>query len=62
MTQITVIVWWCGHLPRGRYPGVWSQVGLRKHYYKVTSSDGIPVKLFQKLVQVMEFQLSYFKS
>ena len=23
-----------GHLPRARYPGVWSQVGLRKHYYE----------------------------
>ena len=30
---------------------MWSQVGLRKHHYKWT-----------KLVEVMEFQLSYFKS
>ena len=28
MTQIT---WWCGHSPRPRYSGVWSQVGLRIH-------------------------------
>ena len=41
---------WCGHLPRARHPRVWSQVGLRKHHYE------------PKLVEVMEFQLSYFKS
>ena len=23
-----------GHLPRAKHPGVWSQVGFRKHYYK----------------------------
>ena len=31
------------------HPGMQSQVGLRKHHYK-------------KLVEVMEFQVSYFKS
>ena len=25
---------WCGHSPRAGRPGVWSQVGLRKHYYE----------------------------
>ena len=35
------------HWPRARHPGMWSQVGLRKHHYEV---------------EVMEFQLSYFKS
>ena len=29
---------------------------------KVSSGDGIPVKLFQKLFKVMEFQLSCFRS
>jgi len=29
---------------------------------KVSSGDEIPVKLFQKLFKVMEFQLSCFKS
>ena len=27
----------------------WSQVGLRKHYYKVSGGDGIPAELFQIL-------------
>ena len=26
--------WWCDHSPRARYPGMQSQVGLRKHHYK----------------------------
>ena len=26
--------WWCDHSPRARYPGVWSQVGFRKHHYE----------------------------
>ena len=26
--------WWCDHSPRARHPGMWSQVGLRKHHYK----------------------------
>jgi len=26
-----------------------SQVGLRKHHYKVSGGDGIPVELFQML-------------
>jgi len=38
------------HSTRARYHGMWSQMGLRKHHYE------------QKLVEVMEFQLSYFKS
>ena len=41
--------WECDHSPRARHPGMWSQVGLRKHHYK-------------QLVEVMEFQLSYFTS
>ena len=24
--------WWCDHSPRARHPGMWSQVGLRKHH------------------------------
>ena len=24
----------CGHSPRAKHPGVWGQVGLRKHHYK----------------------------
>ena len=35
---------------RARHPGMPSQLGFRKHHYK------------QKLVEVMEFWLSYFKS
>ena len=26
--------WWCDHSPRARHPGMWSQVGLRKHHYE----------------------------
>ena len=26
--------WWSDHSPRARHPGVWSQVGLRKHDYE----------------------------
>ena len=41
---------WCDHSPRLRHPGMWSQVGLRKHHYSITSGgDGIPVELFQIL-------------
>ena len=25
---------WCDHSPRVRHPGMWSQVGLRKHHYE----------------------------
>ena len=25
---------WCDHSPRARHPGMWSQVGLRKHHYE----------------------------
>ena len=25
---------WYDHSPRSRYPGVWSQVALRKHHYE----------------------------
>ena len=47
MTQITTM---CDHSPRARHPGMWSQVGLRKHLYeKAGGSDGIPVELFQIL-------------
>ena len=31
MTQITMMVW---SLIWARHPGVWSQVGLRKHHYE----------------------------
>ena len=24
----------CDHWPRARHPGMWSQVGLRKHHYE----------------------------
>ena len=48
MTQITTVV--CDHSPRARHPGVPSQVGLRK------------ASLRTKLVEVIEFQLNYFKS
>ena len=35
------------HLPRARYPGMWSQVGLRKHHYdKANGDDRIPTELF----------------
>ena len=40
----------CDHSPRARHPGVWSQVGLRKHHYEQASGgDGIPAELFQIL-------------
>ena len=26
--------WWCDHSPRARHPGMWSQVGLRKHHHE----------------------------
>jgi len=45
MTQITMMLW-----PRARHPGMWSQVGLRKHHYnKASGGDGIPTELFQIL-------------
>ena len=30
------LMWYdvCDHSPRGRHPGMWSQVGLRKHHYE----------------------------
>ena len=41
---------WSTQWPRVRHPGMWSQVGLRKHYAnKVSGGDGIPVELFQIL-------------
>ena len=39
-------------LPRARHPGVWSQVGCRKHqiwWNSIIRSDGIPAELFQIL-------------
>ena len=39
----------CDHSPRAEHPGIQSQVGLR-------------TSLWTKLVEVKEFQLSYFKS
>ena len=26
--------WWCDHSPGAGHPGMWSQVGLKKHHYK----------------------------
>ena len=40
----------CDHLIRTRNPEMRGQVDLRKHHYK------------QKVVEVIEFQLSYFKT
>ena len=37
------------HSPRARNLGVRSQLGLRKHHYKQSGGDGIPVNLFQVL-------------
>ena len=39
----------CYHSPKARHSGVWSQVGLRKHYYEQSGGDGIPAELFQIL-------------
>ena len=38
---------WCDHQPRAGYPGIWSQMGLRKHHYKARGGDGFPVEIFQ---------------
>ena len=40
----------CDDSPRASCPGVWSQVGLRKHHYehtmnKASEDDGIPAEL-----------------
>ena len=32
---------------------MWSQVGLRKHHYKASGGDGIPVELFQILKMML---------
>jgi len=41
---------WCNHSPGATHPGMWSQVGLRKHHYKQDSGcDGIPDELFSIL-------------
>ena len=40
---------WSLHSPIARHPGMWSQVSLRKHHYKTSGGDGIPVELFQIL-------------
>ena len=38
------------HSPRVRHPGVWSQVGLRKHHYEQVGRGGvIAAELFQIL-------------
>ena len=37
------------HSPRARHLGVRSQLGLRKHHYKQSGGNGIPVDLFQVL-------------
>ena len=47
ITQITMMVW---SLPRAIHPGVWSQVGLRKHYWEQSLWRWwIPAELFQIL-------------
>ena len=46
-TQIIMVVW----SPRDRHPGMWRHVGLT-----------LEASLWTKLVEMMEFQLSYFKS
>ena len=39
----TMMVW----SPRTRHPGMWSQVGVRKHYTnKASGGDGMPSELF----------------
>ena len=45
MTQIITMV----YSPSDRHSGMWSQEGLRKHHYKVSGGDRIPVELFQIL-------------
>ena len=47
MTQITMMV--CSLV--SQTPGMWSQMGLRKHHAvnKASGGDGIPVELFQIL-------------
>ena len=32
--QTLLLSWWCDHSPRARHPGMWSQMGLRKHHYE----------------------------
>ena len=45
MTWITTM---CGHSPRVRHPGVWSQAGLGSiTTNKASGGDGIPAELFQ---------------
>ena len=34
MTQMTTMVWSLTPQPRARHPGMWSQVGLKKHHYE----------------------------
>ena len=46
MTQIPR---WCDHPSKARHCGMQSQAGLRKHHYKASGGDGIPVELFQIL-------------
>ena len=47
---ITMWLWYSGHSPRTRHPGVWSQVGTRKHYYnKPNRDEGIPAEIFKTL-------------
>ena len=40
--------WWCDHSSRVRHPGMRNQVDLRKHHYKASEGDGIPLELFQR--------------
>ena len=43
-------VLWCGHWAKGKLPGVWSKVGLRKHdYNKASGGDGIAAEILKIL-------------
>ena len=46
MTRKITMVW---SLTYSQRPGIWSQVGFRKHYYKASGGDGIPAELFKIL-------------
>ena len=40
---------WYDHSPRARQHGMQSKLALRKHHYRVSGGDGIPVELFHIL-------------
>ena len=66
MTWITTTVW---SLTRARHPGVWNQVGLRKHCInmnKASGNDRIPAELFKTLkddaIKVLHYNIVKFKN